>query len=135
MNVQNRTIIIRVVATAVVVTLGFFAVLSWPVVQFLYRERSLAEAVRRYAEVPALPMTADDDVRGYIVKLAQHHRIEMTEGDVEIDYKDPIEAFGVPTRIGYTLVATIDFHGFRSVPVLAQRSFEVRQRGPMASKN
>ena len=135
MDLHNRTLIIRIAAAAVMLLLLSVAAFSWPVVKFLYRERTLAEAVRRYADVPALPMTADDDVRSYIVKLAEHHRIEMTEGDVEIDYIDSLENFGVPTRIGYTLVATIDFHGFRSVPVLAQRSFEVRQRGPMASKN
>ena len=80
-------------------------------------------------------MTADDDVRSYIVKLAEHHRIEMTEGDVEIDYIDSSEDFGVPTRIGYTLRATIDFHGLKVVPVLAQRSFAVSSKKRSASKN
>lgn len=135
MDLHNRTLIIRIVAAAVMLLLLSVAAFSWPVVKFLYRERTLAEAVRRYADVPALPMTADDDVRSYIVKLAEHHRIEMTEGDVEIDYIDSLENFGVPTRIGYTLKATIDFHGLKVIPVLAQRSFVVSTKGGRAVKN
>jgi len=135
MDLHNRTLIIRIAAAAVMLLLLSVAAFSWPVVKFLYRERTLAEAVRRYADVPALPMTADDDVRSYIVKLAEHHRIEMTEGDVEIDYIDSLENFGVPTRIGYTLKATIDFHGLKVIPVLAQRSFVVSTKGGRAVKN
>jgi len=135
MDLHNRTLIIRIAAAAVMLLLLSVAAFSWPVVKFLYRERTLAEAVRRYADVPALPMTADDDVRSYIVKLAEHHRIEMTEGDVEIDYIDSLENFGVPTRIGYTLKATIDFHGLKVIPVLAQRSFVVSTKSGRAVKN
>ncbi|MEY2988745.1 MAG: hypothetical protein RJB13_2266 [Pseudomonadota bacterium] len=135
MDIRNRTLIIRLVAVGVLLMMVIGAALSWPVVKFLYRERTLAEAVRRYADLPALPMTADDDVRSYIVKLAEHHRIEMTEGDVEIDYIGTPEDFGVPTRIGYTLRATIDFHGLKVVPVLAQRSFAVSIKKRSAAKN
>lgn len=135
MDIRNRTLLIRTAAVGVMVLLLIVAALSWPVVKLLYRERTLAEAVRRYSDVPALPMTADDDVRSYIVKLARHHRIEMTEGDVEIDYTSASENFGVPTRIGYTLRATIDFHGLWTVPVLAQRSFPVSTKNRSAAKN
>lgn len=107
---------------AVVLTVAW---LAWPVVSFLYRERSLAEAVRKYSQTPGLLMTADDDVRAYLVKLARFHKLQLTEGDVEIDYQDTPEAFGLPTRIGYTLTARVNFHGLRTVPLVAQRSFVV----------
>jgi hypothetical protein len=135
MDIRNRTLLIRIAAVGIMVLLLIVAALSWPVVKLLYRERTLAEAVRRYSNVPALPMTADDDVRSYIVRLARHHRIEMTQGDVEIDYTSSSENFGVPTRIGYTLRATIDFHGLWTVPVLAQRSFPVSTKNRSSAKN
>jgi hypothetical protein len=128
MKPVDRNIAVRVVAALlllVVVFLGFFA---WPMVRFVYRERSLAEAVRKYSATPGVMMTADDDVRQYLVKLAKHHRLELTEGDVEIDYLNSPEAFGVPTRIGYTLSTKINFHGVRQVPLVAQRSIELPQR-------
>lgn len=124
----NRNFASRMIATALMLVVLFLAVMAWPVVRFLYRERSLAEAVRRYAETPGVLMTADDEVRQYLVKLAKHHRMEMSEGDVEIDYQSAPQAFGVPTRIGYTLLASVDFHGLRVVPFVAQRSFSVAKQ-------
>lgn len=73
-------------------------------------------------------MTSDDDVRQYLVKLARYHRLEMSEGDVEIDYQDSDDSFGVPSRIGYTLTTRVDVHGWRSVPLVAQRSFAVKNQ-------
>jgi hypothetical protein len=125
----NRNLAIRMIAVVLMLLVLLVAVMAWPVVRFLYRERSLAEAVRRYAETPGVLMTPDDDVRQYLVKLAKHHRMEMSEGDVEIDYQSTPEAFGVPTRIGYTLPAKVDFHGLRVVPFVAQRSFSVAKQG------
>jgi len=130
----NRNLASRMIATVLMLLVLFLAVMAWPVVGFLYRERSLAEAVRRYAETPGVLMTADDEVRQYLVKLAKHHRIEMSEGDVEIDYQSTPEAFGVPTRIGYTLVAKVDFHGLRVVPFVAQRSFLVAKQSHLHIK-
>lgn len=124
----NRNLASRMIATVLMLLVLFLAVMAWPVVRFLYRERSLAEAVRRYAETPGVLMTPDDEVRQYLVKLAKHHRMEMSEGDVEIDYQSTPEAFGVPIRIGYTLPAKVDFHGLRVVPFVAQRSFSVAKQ-------
>ncbi|MEN9808466.1 MAG: hypothetical protein RLZZ488_33 [Pseudomonadota bacterium] len=120
---KTRRTLVQVAALTLMVTLLAAVWIVWPAVRFLYRERSLAESVRKYSETSGIVLTADDDVRAYLVKLAQHHRLNLTEGDVEIDYKDSPEAFGVPTRIGYTLTAQVDFHGLRVFPLLAHRSF------------
>ncbi|NBW82741.1 hypothetical protein EBR21_13400 [bacterium] len=120
-----RGSLVRVAAISAMILVIAAAWVVWPAVSFLYRERTLAEAVRKYSETSGILMTADDDVRGYLVKLARHYKLQLTEGDVEIDYQDAPEDFGVPTRIGYTLFAKVDLHGFRAIPLVAQRSFVV----------
>ncbi|MFZ9521219.1 MAG: hypothetical protein ACO3A4_12155 [Silvanigrellaceae bacterium] len=127
-GVKLRGPVIRIVAALAMIMVMASAWVVWPAVSFLYRERTLAEAVRKYSETSGILMTADDDVRGYLVKLASHYKLQLAEGDVEIDYLDTPEAFGVPGRIGYTLFAKVDFHGFRAIPLVAQRSFVVTSR-------
>ncbi|MBM3381582.1 MAG: hypothetical protein FJY29_03980 [Betaproteobacteria bacterium] len=128
MNLLKRISAVRVVALSLLLVVLLVSTFMWPVVRFIYRERTFAEAVRKYSATSGVAMTADDDVRQYLVKLAKHHRLELGEGDVEIDYLNTPEVFGVPSRIGYTLSAKIDFHGVRQVPFVAQRSFELPQR-------
>ncbi|MEN9529032.1 MAG: hypothetical protein RI932_905 [Pseudomonadota bacterium] len=128
MKPVDRNVAVRVVASVMLLVVVLVAIFAWPIVRFVYRERTLAEAVRKYSETPGVMMTADEDVRQYVVKLARHHRLDMSEGDVEIDYLNSPEAFGVPTRIGYTLSAKIDFHGVKQVPLVAQRTFELPRR-------
>jgi hypothetical protein len=123
---MNKNRAIQIVGFLLLLAIVSAVVFSWPLVRFLYRERSLAESVRRYADTPGLPMTSDEDVRQYLVKLAKFHRLDMAEGDVEIDYQVSDDSFGVPTRIGYTLLAQVDLHGWRLVPFIAQRSFSVK---------
>ncbi|MEY4066426.1 MAG: hypothetical protein RIR26_2634 [Pseudomonadota bacterium] len=121
---KNRAI--QIIGLLLMLLMVSTVVVSWPLVRFLYRERNLAESVRRYADTPGLPMTSDQDVRQYLVKLAKFHRLDLTEGDVAIDYQDSDDSFGVPFRIGYTLLAQVDLHGWRQVPFIAQRSFSVK---------
>ncbi|NBO37647.1 hypothetical protein EBU99_03590 [bacterium] len=130
----KRNVTIRIIAALLMLTVLALAVVVWPVVRFLYRERTLAESVRRYCETTGVSMTPDEDIRQYVVKLAKHNRMEMSEGDVEIDYQDTPEAFGVPTRIGYTLSTAVDFHGLRVVPLVAQRFFAVKANVPAKSE-
>lgn len=122
---KTRRTLVQVVALALMLMLLTAVWIVWPAVGFLYRERSLAESVRKYSETSGIVLTADDDVRAYLIKLAQHHRLNLSEGDVEIDYKDSPGAFGVPTRIGYTLTAQVDLHGLRVFPLVAHRSFVI----------
>lgn len=123
--VQLRNILKRFIAVLLFTGFASLVWFAWPLVTFLYHERTLAEAVRKYSETSGLLMTSDDDIRGYLVKLAHYHRLELGEGDVDVDYQDAPETFGVPARIGYTLVTRVDFRGWRVVPVVAQRSFSI----------
>lgn len=123
--IRVRRLLVSFAALILMVALLVSIWMGWPVVSFLYRERTLAEAVRKYSQTSGILMTPDDDVRAYLVKLARHYKLELHEGDVDIDYQDSPEAFGVPSRIGYTLSAKVDFHGWRVVPLLAQRSFAI----------
>lgn len=122
---QMRSTLVRVAAISIMIVVLISAWVIWPAVRFLYRERTLAESVRKYSETSGILMTPDDDVRAYLVKLAQHHKLQLTGGDVEIDYQESPEAFGVPTRIGYTLSAEVELNGVRAFPLVAHRSFVV----------
>jgi hypothetical protein len=121
----GRNLLVRAVALVFIAALLAFAWLLWPAVQFLYHERMLAESVRKYSQTSGIFLTPDNDVRSYLVKLARYHRLNLSEGDVEIDYLDNPGAFGVPTHIGYTLSVVVDFRGIRSLPLVAQRSFDI----------
>jgi hypothetical protein len=125
---SSRRLLVSIAAFLLVLILISAAWFSWPVVSFLYRERTLAEAVRKYSETSGILMTPDDDVRAYLVKLSRHYKLDLSEGDVDIDYHDTPEAFGIPNRIGYTLSAKVDFYGLRMVPLLAQRSFVIKAK-------
>jgi hypothetical protein len=125
---RARRFLVSFAAFSFVLILLSAAWISWPVVSFLYRERTLAEAVRKYSETAGLPMTSDDDVRAYLVKLSQHYKLDLREGDVDIDYHDAPATFGIPNRIGYTLSAKVNFYGLRMVPLIAQRSFAVSSK-------
>lgn len=131
MKILSRNVAVRVAALVLLGIVLVVGILAWPVVKFLYRERTLAEAVRKYSETPGVYMTPDDDIRQYLVKLAKHHRMTLSEGDVEIDYQSTADAFGVPVRIGYTLSAEVNFHGLQTVPFVAQRSFQIAQQQRM----
>lgn len=135
MKKLSRNAAVRFVALALVLVVVVVAFFAWPAVRFVYRERTLAEAVRKYSATPGVVMTADDDIRQYLVKLAKHHRLNLSEGDVEIDYETSAETFGVPTRIGYTLSAQIDFHGLKRLPLVAQRHFELPRQGSSQSES
>jgi hypothetical protein len=126
---RSGRVLVSFAAFSLVLVLLSAAWFSWPVVSFLYRERTLAEAVRKYSETSGILMTSDDDVRSYLVKLSHHYKLDLREGDVDIDYLDTPEAFGIPNRIGYTLSAKVNFYGLRLVPLLAQRSFVITAKG------
>jgi hypothetical protein len=132
MAILSRNLAVRIAATTLMLLILATVVFAFPVVKFLYRERSLAESVRKYAETTGVYMTPDDEVRQYLVKLAQYHRMSLGEGDVEIDYNNTENSFGVPVRIGYTFNTELNFYGLKVLSLVAQRSFEVakQQRQP-----
>lgn len=108
---------------------GFAAFL--PCAKILYKERELAETIKKFAHTEFAPTPqsqawSDDRLRGRVQTLARAAGFALAFEDVFVRYAaDKNQTFEKPAKVGYTLSVVVPLFGFIDVPLLVVRVFDV----------